>query len=673
MKTNPTLPMYREDLGADRLDVLLVTGDAYVDHPAFGAALLGRLLESRGFRVGIVAQPRWDSPADVARLGRPRLFAGVTAGALDSMLAHYTAFRKLRRDDAYTPGGRAGARPNRATLVYTSLVRGAFPGLPVIIGGIEASLRRASHYDFWEDKLRRSILLDSKADLLAYGMAERAVLELAARLHALSAGAEINLREQDSNLARAALRGIPGTAFAVAATSVAAIDLEPRINSRPRASAGEVPPTGARVVALPSHEDILANPRLLMDATLSLERQVQEADGWTVQDSGGRRVIIAPPAAPLSSVELDELYALPFTRRPHPSYSEPIPAVEMIQFSLTTHRGCGGGCSFCSLALHQGRRIASRTAAGVAAEAERLTAHPDFRGSISDVGGPTANLFGAECGADPARCRRTSCLWPSVCRRLQPRQSELAELLQQLSRLPGVKSVRVASGIRHDLALDDPAYLHVLITGFTGGQLKLAPEHCAPETLRLMRKPSFDRFEQFLSVFEHESREAGKEQYMVPYLMSGFPGTTDADMHTLKGWLNARGWKPRQAQCFIPTPGTVATAMFFAGVDEKGRKIAVARTDAERLRQHGMLFPRAAGKRDDHARERPATHKEENHEVRGTDGDRDRGIKRHRARGGGAVRGGGREGGAGGAAERPAGTGGGRDRGRRRRGHRGPD
>lgn len=573
------LPLTREEMerrGWERLDVLLVTGDAYVDHPAFGAALIGRRLEAAGLRVGIVAQPRWETAAEVARLGRPRLFAGVTAGALDSMLAHYTAFRRRRRDDANTPGGRAGSRPNRASLVYTGLLKAAFPGLPVVLGGIEASLRRVSHYDFWEDKLRRSILLDSKADLLLYGMGERAALETAERLAAVAGAGEIDLRGPAGETARQALRRIAGTAFVVGADA-------------------PYPPAGERTLLLPAHEEILADPCRLMAATLALERQVREGDRWAEQAAGDRRVMVAPPAPPLSSAELSALYALPFTRRPHPSLRAPIPAVATIQFSIATHRGCGGGCSFCSLALHQGRRIASRTAASIVAEAERFADHPDFRGSITDVGGPTANFWGAVCENDPSRCRRVSCLWPELCPRLKPGQEELVELLRALGRVRGVKSVRVASGIRHDLALQSEGYIRALVAEFTGGQLKLAPEHSCDRVLRLMRKPAFESFERFLAVFERESRRAGKEQYVVPYLLSAFPGTTDADMAALAGWLRERGWKPQQVQCFIPTPGTVATAMFYAGIDPEGRPIPVARTDAERRRQHALLAPASTG------------------------------------------------------------------------------
>ncbi len=543
-----------ERRGWDALDVLLVTGDAYVDHPAFGAALLGRWLESHGYRVGIVAQPRWEGIEDIAAMGRPRLFAGVTAGALDSMLAHYTAFRKKRSDDAYTPGGRAGARPNRATIVYTNLVRQAFPRLPVVVGGVEASMRRASHYDFWQDKLRRSALLDSKADLLVYGMAERALIEVAQRLEA---GSD--------------LRGIRGTAFVGDEADVA---------------------EGAEVVRLPSHEAMVAEPRELMAATLTLERQVHNARAWAVQAAGSQSIVVAPPAEPLTTQELDALYALPFTRRAHPSYREPVPAVAMIQLSVTTHRGCGGGCSFCSLALHQGRRIRSRSAGSILAEASRLTEHADWRGGVSDVGGPTANMWGAACTGDVAACRRASCLTPSVCAHFRTDQAALVELLRAIGRVPGVEHVRVASGVRHDLALREGDYARALVREFVGGQLKLAPEHRCDRVLRLMRKPPFAHFERFLTVFERESAAAGKEQYVIPYLMSAFPGCTDDDMRALAGWLGRKGWRPRQVQCFVPTPGTVATAMFHAAVDPEGNPIPVARSDADRLRQHAILIGR---------------------------------------------------------------------------------
>ncbi len=548
--------MSREEmrvLGWDALDILFVTGDAYVDHPAFGVALLGRWLTAHGYRVGLVAQPRWQDAEDIARMGRPRLFAGVTAGALDSLLAHYTAFRKKRHDDAYTPGGNAGARPNRACIVYANLVRRAFPGLPVILGGIEASLRRITHYDFWTDALRRSILLDAKADLLIYGMGERAVLETARRC-----------------AAGESLADIPGTA---------------------RIAAPDQLPTDAPVIRLPSHEAMEADPLQLLHATLALERQVHKGDSYAVQSVGTRAVILAPPAAPLSTEEMDRLYGLPFARAAHPSYTAAIPAEEMLRASVTSHRGCGGGCSFCSLALHQGRRISSRSEESILEEVRRMARRPRFSGAISDVGGPTANMWQAHCALGGASCRRASCCHPTPCKSFITPQRRHVALLRAIRDLPGIKHVRVASGIRADLALRDDEAVYAYTKEFTGGQLKVAPEHCSDAVLRLMRKPPLEIFERFLAAFRRNSRQAGREQYVVPYLMSGFPGCTDEDMRELARRLAVRGWKPQQVQCFIPTPGTVATAMFYAGADERGNPLYVARTDAERLRQHRILMP----------------------------------------------------------------------------------
>jgi uncharacterized radical SAM protein YgiQ len=563
--------MSREEMnrrGWDQLDVLLVTGDAYIDHASFGAALLGRWLLAHNFRVGIVAQPRWDTTEDIECMGRPRLFAGVTAGAMDSMVAHYTAFRKKRSDDAYTPGGRAGARPNRATITYTTRVRQAFPGLPVIIGGIEASLRRATHYDFWADKIQRSILLDSKADLLVYGMGERAILEIARRVDALP---------PDEKRPPETLRGIPGTTFVVPNYDA--------LMALPNA------PEGEELIVLPSHEAIVGEAAQLMEATLAIERQVHHGIEWAVQECGGRQVVMAPPAAPLETTELDALYALPFTRLPHPRYSEPIPADGMIQFSVTAHRGCAGGCTFCSITLHQGRQIRSRSAASIEKEVRTLTRHPDWNGGISDVGGPTANMWGARCTADHTTCRRTDCLTPEVCPNFEVDEAALIDLLRTLRSLPGVRHLRVASGVRYDMAGANGEYFRTLVQEFVGGQLKIAPEHLCDHILQLMRKPRFEKFEKFLDLFDRESDRAGKEQYVIPYLISAFPGCTDKDMRTLSLWLKERGWQPRQVQCFMPTPGTVATAMYYAGIDPDGEPIHVARTDAERLRQHYILVP----------------------------------------------------------------------------------
>jgi len=400
-----------------------------------------------------------------------------------------------------------------------------------------------------------------------YGMAERVLLEVAERLEEAPPS-----DQAPRHVVRQRLVGIAGTCVA--------------------APEAEAVPEDAQVLTLPTHEDILAEPSKLMDATLAIERQVHDGASWAVQATQGRTVVIAPPATPLAQDELDALYALPFSRRPHPSYREPIPAVEMIQFSITTHRGCAGGCSFCSLALHQGRRIRSRSRESLVAEAARLTQHPDWKGSLTDLGGPTANMWQARCAADPAKCRRASCLHPAICPDFRADQASLAGLLAAVAGTKGVKHLRTASGVRHDLALTEPAYVRALVGEFVGGQLKLAPEHKCDRVLRLMRKPAFEQFERFLTVFDRTSEEAGKKQYVVPYLMSGFPGCTDDDMRDLAGWLDRRGWRPQQVQCFIPTPGTVATAMFHAGIDPAGRPIHVARTDAERLGQHAILVPR---------------------------------------------------------------------------------
>jgi len=559
------LPMSRKEmdrLGWDELDILLVTGDAYVDHPSFGAPLLGRWLVHHGYRTGIAAQPRWDRTDDVERMGRPRLFAGVAAGSLDSMLAHYTAFRKKRSDDAYTPGGMAGSRPNRASIPYTNIVQRAFPGLPVILGGIEASLRRVSHYDFWTDAVRRSILLDSKATAITYGMAENSIVALA---EAIDAAEDRTIKGL-----RPVLVNIPGLAVAGAQKDI---------------------PEGASTVELPSHEEILEDPQALINATTLLEQQVHHNRDIAIQSSGGRLVMVTPPGPLLETAGLDELAGLPFSRLPHPSYTERIPAADMIQTSVTTHRGCAGGCSFCTLALHQGRQIRSRSKGSILDEVEQITEVKGWKGSISDVGGPSANMWGAHCAGDQSTCKRASCMTPSVCKHFKVTQKDFVNLLRSVSDVQSVKHVRVASGWRIDLALTDMPSLACLIREFVGGQAKVAPEHRSDHVLKGMRKPKFAAFEKFLDLFDRESKKAGKRQYVIPYLMSAFPGCTDDDMRDLGDWLRSQGWKPEQVQCFIPLPGTAAAAMFHAETDLNGNPIYVAKSDAARLRQHGILMP----------------------------------------------------------------------------------
>lgn len=588
------LPLCPEDMqikGWNELDILLISGDAYIDHPAFAMALLGRHLEHHGFKVGIITQPDWKDPniaEKIRAMGRPRLFAGISAGAVDSMLAHYTAFRKKRHDDAYTPGGRCGARPNRAVTVYTSLIRQAFPDLPVVAGGIEASLRRLSHYDFWTDSLRKSILADAKLDLVLYGMGEKSLLEIALRLQAfykkhpeLQYGSPVMQKAKDKKPWQAVLKGIDGTCRFIKTDDIAGLP--------------------QNTVILPSHEDILRSPKLLMEATLASEKHIHDGDHYLVQAiDKNRAVLVEKPSPRLTAEEMDELYALPFTRRAHPRYQGKIPAETMMKTSMTSHRGCGGGCSFCSLALHQGRKISSRSEQSLLDEARRLAQMKGFDGSISDIGGPSANMWQAVCGLEEknktahggktVQCRRDSCMTPDICPHFKVDQEKHLEILRKVKEIPHIRNVRIASGVRFDLALTQKKALESYAGEFTGGQLKVAPEHCSENVLKLMRKPQMDKFETFLQAFYGYCRKAGKEQYVVPYLLSAFPGCTDDNMRELAAWLRERGWKPRQVQCFIPTPGTVAAAMFYGECDPKGNPIYVAKTDAQRLRQHGILM-----------------------------------------------------------------------------------
>ncbi len=594
---------YGPELGS--LDIVLVNGDALVDHPSFGAALLARWLIAHGFRTAVLPQPAWEGEkalADFTSLPRPRLFAGVSAGAIDSMLAHYTAFRKKRHDDAYTPGGLAGARPNRAVITYCGLLRRAWPGIPLVIGGLEASLRRASHYDFWSDSLRRSILPDSKADVLIYGMGEYSLLEAARAAQDIAGepdkreGRDDDAKSRDKDFARRALgracRFLPGSATMIALKDLPGLEKELETGENPD-----------RLLRLPSHGEILRDPFKLMEATRMQELAFHQGRSFLFQvqtdgpedDPGARAVLFAPPARPMSEPDLDALYALPYSRKPHPAHKEQIPAWEMIRTSITTHRGCGGGCSFCSLALHQGRALASRSRESVLAEAALISGGekgktPRWAGAISDVGGPSANMWQGECTLDKSRCRRPSCLFPKPCPGFAVDQKKAVALLREVAALPGVRHVRVASGVRFDMALQDPEALKAYTTEFTGGQLKVAPEHICGPVLRLMRKPDLAVFEEFMQAFGELCRASGLEQYVVPYIISAFPGCTMEHMREMAAWFARRGWKPRQAQCFIPTPGTVATAMYYSGRGPDGEPVYVARTDAERLEQHHLLY-----------------------------------------------------------------------------------
>ena len=551
------LPMTREEMAArdwDELDVLLVSADGYVDHPAFGVAVIGRWLESKGLRVGIIAQPDWHDAASVAALGRPRLFAGVAGGAVDSMLNLYTANRKRRSTDDYSPGGRNDRRPPRATIVYTNLLRQAFPRLPVVIGGVEASLRRLAHYDYWSDRIRASILLDSGADLLVYGMGERAIIEVARRLRSGSA---------------TGLRFIPGTAFAGDESDLPGAD---------------------RTRRLPSREELEQTPDKLIEATqAALEHVRPDSRMHLAQGDGRRLVIVTEPARPLTTAELDAIYELPFTRRQHFTYAEPVPALEPVRFSITVHRGCYGGCSFCGLGLHQGKTICSRSVESVLREVERLSEMPEWRGIVTDLGGPTANMYGTACGGDAASCKRTSCLFQKPCKRLDASHEPSIRLLRAVREHPGVRRAFVASGVRHDLALLDPRYIDELAAHHTGGHLSVAPEHCVGRVLALMGKPEIAVFEDFRRRFEAASRKAGKEQYLLPYLLSSFPGCTEKDMAELHDYVGRNSLLTRQTQNFTPTPMTMAAAMYYSGKSPDGESLFVARTPSERRAQQAHL------------------------------------------------------------------------------------
>lgn len=555
----PTTLKEARSRGWDELDIIFVSGDAYIDHPAFGVPLLARWLEAHGFRVGIIAQPDWRTKDAFMALGRPRLFFAVSAGAMDSMVAHYTPARKLRHDDAYTPGNVHGKRPNRATIIYTSRLKEAYKDVPVIIGGIEASLRRFAHYDFWEDKVRRSMLFDAKADLLIYGMAETPLLAVAARMRAGEALADI--------------RDVRGTACA----------------------GKEYPTFADKPVEIPSFEEVVADKKKFGEAfVLASKEQNPYCAKPIIQRHGDRLLICNPPAMPLSEAEMDAIYSLPFQKAPHPSYAEPIPAWEQIKNSITSHRGCFGGCAFCAIVMHQGKTIQSRSEQSVLKEIDELTKKKWFRGSISDIGGPTANMYGLTCGNGEAQkvCRKASCIWPQICRNLKTDDHRAVALLKSARSKQGVKHVAVSSGVRYDLMEQQPAYFHELIGHHVSGLLKVAPEHLVDRVTAIMQKPGKKSFETFLKRFRDENARLGKKQQIIPYLISAHPGCTLADMLELSLALKKLGLQVEQVQDFTPTPGTLSTCMFYTGMNpETGKPVHVARTDREKGLQKALLLP----------------------------------------------------------------------------------
>jgi uncharacterized radical SAM protein YgiQ len=557
----PMTPGEMERRGWSELDVLLISGDAYVDHPSFGVAVIGRVLEAAGYRTGIIAQPDWRTAESFLALGRPRLFCGITSGNLDSMLAHYTAARHRRHEDDYSPGGEMGLRPNRAATVYAQRIRETFPGLPVVLGGIEASMRRSVHYDYWADQIRPSLLLDSKADLIIYGMGEAAVTEVARRL---ASGADD-------------LDGIPGTARLLGGRASAEVKEE------------------SGTLFLPSLEKCRNDGTTLLDCTRMVEREQNPLCGKRlVQFHGDRALIMEPPSLPLSSVELDRIYELPFMRKPHFSYTLPIPAWEMVRDSITVLRGCPGGCTFCSLGFHQGRFISSRSHDSLMRELRSLAESKEFRGTVSDLGGPTANLYGCINGRTEAckQCRRGSCLYPSICINLELREKPALRLYREARLMEGINHVFISSGIRMDVALHMPGYARELVRHHVPGHLKVAPEHLHDDVLRRMRKPPSDVFYRFQELFTMESQKINKEQYIVPYFISSFPGCGEGEMKVVEEFLRKTHWKLQQVQDFIPLPMTPASAMYYTGLDyETGKAIVVTRGLKARKRQKGHLQP----------------------------------------------------------------------------------
>jgi uncharacterized radical SAM protein YgiQ len=617
--TAPFLPMSRaemEQLGWDSCDIILVTGDAYVDHPSFGMAIIGRLLEMQGFRVGIIAQPDWQSAEPFKALGKPNLFWGVTAGNMDSMINRYTADRKIRSDDAYTPGNVAGKRPDRATLVYSQRCREAYPEVPIVLGGIEASLRRIAHYDYWSDKVRRSVVIDSKCDLLLYGNAERALVEIAHRLAAREPVQSIT----DVRGTAYVVKGTPEDWFEIDSTSVDTPGpVESHVNpyqmvSEQAQSRGvscegpdappsapieqplafvppdswrgkgqhKLPPRERSVIRLPSYEQVKSDPVLYAHASRVLHLETNPGNARALVQAHGeghlaRDVWINPPPIPLTTAEMDAVFDLPYARSPHPAYADAqgrhdgetkIPAWEMIRFSVNIMRGCFGGCTFCSITEHEGRIIQSRSEDSILREVEAIRDRvAGFTGVVSDLGGPTANMYRLGCRSPEieAACRKPSCVFPGICSNLHTDHGPLIQLYRKARALKGIKKILIGSGLRYDLAVTSPEYVKELVTHHVGGYLKIAPEHTESEPLSKMMKPGIGTYDRFKQMFDRFSAEAGKQQFLVPYFIAAHPGTRDEDMMNLALWLKKNGFRADQVQTFYPSPMATATAMYHSG------------------------------------------------------------------------------------------------------------
>ncbi|MSQ52171.1 MAG: YgiQ family radical SAM protein [Betaproteobacteria bacterium] len=635
----PFLPASREEmdaLGWECCDVIIVTGDAYIDHPSFGMALVGRLLEAQGFRVGIISQPDWRSADDFRKLGKPNLFYGVTAGNMDSMVNRYTADKRIRSDDSYTPNADPNRRPDRAVIVYSHRCREAYPDAGLVIGSIEASLRRIAHYDYWSDKVRRSILPDSKADILLFGNAERALVDLA---HRVAKGEKIGDIRDLRGSAFMAPHGIRPEGWSEVASTAVDTPGAPMVHTDPYAMEPAVPKppvaTGATinaslavpvapihfmsreqrlaskkadrartVVRLPSYEEVSSNPIMYAHASRTFHLESNPGNARALVQAHGtgdaaRDVWLNPPPLPLTTVEMDYVYGLPYARAPHPSYKgAKIPAWEMIRFSVNIMRGCFGGCTFCSITEHEGRIIQSRSEDSIIREIEEIRDKtPGFTGVISDIGGPTANMYRMAC-KDPkieSSCRRLSCVYPGICENLNTDHTPLINVYRRARELPGIKKVLVASGLRYDLAVRSPEYVKELVTHHVGGYLKIAPEHLEEGPLSKMMKPGIGSYDKFKEMFDRFSAEAGKEQYLIPYFIAAHPGTTDLDMLNLSLWLKKNSFRLDQVQTFLPTPLALATAMYHTGknplrkVTEDSENVSIVKNGRQRRLHKAFL------------------------------------------------------------------------------------
>ncbi|WP_439838788.1 YgiQ family radical SAM protein [Aeromonas caviae] len=619
--TAPFLPMSRAEmdkLGWDSCDIVLVTGDAYVDHPSFGMAVIGRMLESQGFRVGIIAQPDWSSKDDFMRLGKPNLFYGVTAGNMDSMINRYTADKKLRHDDAYTPGDVGGKRPDRATLVYTQRCKEAYKEVPVVIGGIEASLRRIAHYDYWSETIRRSILIDAKADILIYGNAERPLVEVA---HRIAGGETIETMQDIRGTAVIRKEPLPGWR----GVDSSKLDQIGRIDPIPNPymegapcsdDEGTAPmeqeakpilvqppkqkPWEQTYVKLPAFERVKEDKVLYAHASRILHHETNPGCARALSQAHGDRIIwVNPPAFPLETDEMDGVFGLPYQRVPHPAYGNAkIPAYDMIKTSVNIMRGCFGGCSFCSITEHEGRIIQSRSEESILKEIEEIRDKvPGFTGVISDLGGPTANMYKLRCKSPKAEqtCRRASCVWPTICPHMDTDHSPTINLYRKARDLKGIKKILIASGVRYDIAVEDPRYIKELAKYHVGGYLKIAPEHTEEGPLSKMMKPGMGSYYSFKELFDKYSKEAGKQQYLIPYFISAHPGTTDEDMVNMALWIKANRFKLDQVQNFYPSPLANATTMYYTEknplnkVSRQGGDVFVVKGERRRRLHKALL------------------------------------------------------------------------------------